>query len=253
MVLHYRSLGQGKPLVILHGLFGSGDNWHSFAKSISGQYQVIMMDIRNHGLSTHTPDFNYELISEDIADTLRSMEISSCYLMGHSMGGKAAAYFTLKYPEWVEKLIVLDIALKEYPPHHQRYFDAMLSMDLVATTNRMDADQWLQQYIDDTMVRQFILKNLVRTDEGQFRWRFHLASLYQHYHEINISIENNHPFTNPVLFIKGEKSNYILPDDMTGIKNCFPLAILETVPGAGHWVHADKPAELKELVLQFLN
>ena len=129
----------------------------------------------------------------------------------------------------------------------------MLSMDLVAITNRMEADQWLQQYIDDTMVRQFILKNLVRTDEGQFRWRFHLASLYQHYHEINISIENNHPFTNPVLFIKGEKSNYILPDDMTGIENCFPLAILETVPGAGHWVHADKPAELKELVLQFLN
>jgi esterase len=253
LILHYRSIGQGKPLVILHGLFGSSDNWFSFAKSISDQYRVINLDIRNHGLSAHTPDFNYELISKDIADTLQSLDIPSCYLMGHSMGGKAAVFFTLQNREVVEKLIVIDIALKAYPPHHQRYFDAMLSLNLLETTNRIEADEWLRQYVEDTTVRQFILKNLVRTDDGYFKWRFNLAALYQHYDEINIKVETNLPFTNPVLFIKGEKSDYILPDDISGIRNCFFDVKLETVPGAGHWVHADKPAELKEAVIRFLN
>ena len=253
MILYHRSIGQGKPLVILHGLFGSADNWLTFAKSISDQYRVIMMDIRNHGHSAHTPDFNYDLISKDIADTLQTLNIPSCYLMGHSMGGKAAAFFTLKYREVVEKLIVIDIALKSYPPHHQRYFDAMLSLNLIETTNRIEADALLQQYIEDTTVRQFILKNLVRTDDGHFNWRFNLAALYQHYDEINIKVETNHPFSHPVLFIKGEKSDYILPDDIAGIRNCFINVNVVTIPGAGHWVHADKPAELKESLLRFLN
>lgn len=252
MLLHYRLLGKGKPIVILHGLFGSADNWHSFAKSIADQFQVVLIDIRNHGQSPHTPDFNYNLISRDIADTLEFLDIFTYYLMGHSLGGKAAAHFALTHRDQVEKLIIIDIALKEYPPHHQLYFDAMLSLDLLEIKDRIEADEWLQQFIEDITVRQFILKNLVRTDDGHFKWRFNLASLYQHYDEINIRIETEYPFTNPVLFIKGSTSDYILPDDIPGIKNCFPNVKFETVNGAGHWVHADKPGELKELILEFL-
>lgn len=252
MILYHRSYGSGDPLIILHGLFGSSDNWQTFAKSISDRFQVITMDIRNHGLSAHVDDFNYDLISMDVLDTVKALGIESFYLMGHSMGGKAAACFTTHHADRVKKLIVIDIALRAYPPHHQRYFDAMLSLDLENTANRIEADEWLKQFIDDVIVRQFILKNLVRTEEGKFKWKFNLYALFQHYDEINIPISTVTPVPIPVLFIKGSLSDYIKDEDETHIQSIFNQAEIKSILHAGHWVHADRPDELKEMVMEFL-
>lgn len=249
--LAFREIGNGPPLLILHGLFGSSDNWQTFAKMISDHYRVISLDIRNHGLSPHTDDFSYELITSDLLEFVRDQGLESFYLMGHSLGGKAAAHFALNYPEKVSRLILLDIAMKAYPPHHEVYFKAMLSMDLDKITTRAEADAWLLPDIPTVAVRQFILKNLVRDENGKFRWKFNLDALYQHYDKINIAIESARPFLHPVLLLSGEYSNYIQPEDEPEMKTLFPLMDHIPIPDAGHWIHADQPVKLKEVVLEF--
>jgi pimeloyl-ACP methyl ester carboxylesterase len=250
--LAFREIGEGPTLLILHGLFGSSDNWQTFAKMISDRYRVISLDIRNHGLSPHTDDFSYELITSDIIEFARDQGLDSFYLMGHSLGGKAAAHFALHYPEKVSKLIVLDIAMKAYPPHHEVYFKAMRSMDLEKTLTRADADAWLLPDIPTVAVRQFILKNLVRDGEGKFRWKFNLEALYQHYDQINVAIESGKAYPNPMLLVSGEYSYYIQPEDIIAMKTLFPLLTAVAVPESGHWIHADQPVKLKEVVLEFL-
>ncbi|MDZ4708752.1 MAG: alpha/beta fold hydrolase [Saprospiraceae bacterium] len=250
--LAFREVGQGQPLIILHGLFGSSDNWQTFAKMISDRYRVISLDIRNHGLSPHTEEFSYELISSDLLEFIRDQGLESIYLMGHSMGGKAAAHFALQYPEKVSKLILLDIAMKAYPAHHEVYFKAMRSMDLDKITTRAEADAWLLPDIPTIAVRQFILKNLVRDGEGKFRWKFNLEALYQHYDKINTAIESARPFLHPVLLLSGEYSNYIQTEDIPEMKTLFPLLDNITIMEAGHWIHADQPVRLKEVVVEFL-
>ncbi len=253
MILNFRSYGSGKPLVILHGLFGSSDNWQTFAKSIADHFQVFTLDIRNHGQSGHSPEFNYDLIARDIWETLESLQISTCNLLGHSMGGKAAAIFALKFPVRVEKLMVIDIAMRSYPPHHQVYFDALLAINLSSMHTRNEAEDSLKTHIEDQTIRQFLLKNLTRDDAGNFKWRFNLEALYQHYEEINIEVISSVPFTKPCLFVKGSLSNYIKESDEAKIKELFPESRIVTIEGAGHWVHADKPLELKEIFLEFMD
>lgn len=252
MKLFYRKSGTGDPLVILHGLFGSSDNWQTFAKSISELYQVITLDLRNHGLSPHEDAFDYALIAGDILETLDDLQLSQVFLLGHSLGGKAAAFFALKYPDRIKKLVIIDIAPKAYPPHHEIYFKTMRSMDFDVISNRIEADVWMQRDITDAAIRQFLLKNLVRDEQGRFRWRFNLEALYRHYDEINVAITSAVPFFKPCLFIRGAKSSYIQPGDTDTIQSLFPNALIQTIPEAGHWVHADKPLELKEMVLYFL-
>ena len=247
-----REVGQGPTLIILHGLFGSSDNWQTFAKMVSDRYRVITLDIRNHGLSPHTDDFSYELITSDIAAFVLDQGLESFYLMGHSLGGKAAAHFALQYPEKVSKLIILDIAMKAYPPHHEVYFKAMRSMDLDKITTRAEADAWLLPDIPTVAVRQFILKNLVRDGEGKFRWKFNLESLYTNYNYINVAVESTQAFPHPVLVISGEYSSYIQPKDFIEMKALFPLMHNVMIREAGHWIHADQPGRLKEVILKFL-
>jgi len=250
--LYSKSVGQGPPLLILHGLFGSSDNWQTFAKLISDRYRVITLDIRNHGLSPHTDDFSYELISSDILQFVEEEKLDSFFLMGHSMGGKAVAHFALHNPGRVSKLIILDISIKAYPPQYHIYFKAMLSMDLNRITTRTEADEWLKQDIPDVVVRQFILKNLVRNVEGLFRWKFNLDSLYKNYDNINAAIESVNPFLQPTLLISGEHSGYVKPEDFEQMKIVFPLITRIIIPQAGHWIHADQPVKLKEVLAEFL-
>jgi esterase len=251
--LFYRIFGTGKPLVILHGLFGSSDNWQTFAKSIADRFQVITIDLRNHGNSPHSNEFDFELIDEDLIETLDDIGILQYHLLGHSMGGKIAAYHALHHPDPVEKLIVIDIAPRAYPPHHDIYFSVMRSMDFDQITNRIQADVQMQEMIPEVSIRQFLLKNLVRDDQGRFKWKFNLDALYQHYDEINGELKSDHPFIHPVLFIKGEYSDYITSADNSMINQLFPLAEIETIQGAGHWVHADQPGKLRVLILIFLS
>jgi len=250
--LFSRSTGQGPPLVILHGLFGSSDNWQTFAKMLSDHYAVITVDLRNHGLSPHTEEFSFEWIGRDLYQFAEDQGLREFYLMGHSLGGKAAAFFALRYPDRVKKLIILDIATKAYPPHHEKYFEAMLSLDFNLIRNRNEADAWLQRSISSLPVRQFLLKNLVRDAEGRFRWKFNLRGLYEQYDAINVAIESETPFDKPVLVLAGEHSSYIQPEDKEPMRALFPRASFKTIPGAGHWIHADQPEILRSEVVGFL-
>ena len=252
MILSYKSFGEGTPIIILHGLFGSSDNWQTFAKSIGDRYQVIAIDLRNHGNSPHEDQFSFKLIDQDLIETLDALHLSGYHLLGHSLGGKAAMYHALHHPARVGRLIVIDIAPKAYPPHHALYFKVMRSMDFDQITNRTEADLWMQKEIQDTSVRQFLLKSLVRDDEGRFKWKFNLEALYRHYDEINIILEGLPSFDHPTVFIKGELSDYIKDEDHALIHHLFTNSKIETIHGAGHWVHADQPERLREVVLSFL-
>lgn len=250
--LNYKKLGNGPPLLVLHGLFGMLDNWQTLAKEFAKDYEVWLIDQRNHGKSPHTADFDYYLLAEDIANLIEKESIQP-YILGHSMGGKTAMQLSMDYPSLIKKLIVVDIAPKNYPPGHDDIFKAFFSIDLETLENRKEADEILAKTISEWGVRQFLLKNLTKK-EGKYRWKANVQAIFENYDQIIAnSVGPFQQFDNPTLFIKGGKSpRYIEYDDWPEVLNYFPDARLETVEGAGHWVHAEKPKELLDLVLNFL-
>ena len=253
MKLNYKSFGSGFPLIILHGLFGMLDNWQTIAKKLADNYLVYIVDLRNHGKSPHHADFNYESMAEDLQVFMEENWIYEAYIMGHSMGGKTAMQFALSYPDLVKKLIVVDIAPKKYAAGHQAIFEALLSLDLSTINNRKEAAAQLKNKIPAVGIQQFLLKNLNRNKEGRYEWKMNLPIIHQQYANIleNVRMEE-HAFDSPTLFIKGGASNYILETDLPAIQYFFPTAQLETVPKAGHWVHAVAPTELLNLVNGFI-
>lgn len=248
--LNFKSYGQGNPVIILHGLFGTLDNWQTIARQLSANYLVYLVDQRNHGRSPHTDDFDYSLLAEDLKDFMESEGMSQATIIGHSMGGKTAMQFAVSYPEMVHSLIVVDIAPKAYEGGHQEIFDALLSVDLTKIESRKMADEQLMSAIPDFGVRQFLLKNLTREKEGGYRWKMNLPAIYKNYQHILDNILLDEPFSGPSLFIRGEKSGYIKQEDDSLIKSVFPEAQIVTIPNAGHWVHAEAP---KALLLAFEN
>jgi pimeloyl-ACP methyl ester carboxylesterase len=250
--LNYKELGQGHPIVILHGLFGTLDNWQTIAKYLSETYSVYLVDLRNHGRSPHLPDMNYGLMAEDVRQFMESHWLHEAYVMGHSMGGKVAMQLALNNPDMVEKLIVVDIAPKIYTGSHFEIFKALLSLDLAHTSDRAIAEAHLYQFEKDPGVVQFLMKNLSRKKEGGFEWKMNLPVIYQHYADILANVSGDHPFEHPTLFIRGELSGHVKDSDLPDIQRLFPAVVLETIPQAGHWVHADQPAALLERVRAFL-
>lgn len=250
--LHFKESGQGHPLIILHGLFGTLDNWQTVARYLSGQYTVFLLDLRNHGRSPHTEEMNYALMAEDVHHFMETHWLHEAYVMGHSMGGKVAMQLALEYPDMVEKLIVVDVAPKPYPGGHESIFAALLSLDLASVNDRRQAESHLMQYEQDPGVVQFLMKNLTRQKDGGFAWKMHLGAIHRHYSEILAPVSGDHPYEHPALFIRGERSPYIADADLPTIRQWFPLARLTTVAGAGHWVHADQPEALMEEVRAFL-
>jgi esterase len=253
MKLHYRELGEGTPLLILHGLFGYSDNWQTLGRKFSEHHRVFLIDQRNHGRSPHSEEFNYDLMAQDLLDLLEENGLEAPVLMGHSMGGKTAMTFALLHPDRLSKLIVVDIAPKEYPIRHDGILDALLSVDLSQVSSRDEADAQLARAIDHPGVRQFLLKNLYRKEDNSFGWRPNLPAIDRHIGEVGAAITAEKPFEKPTLFINGGKSNYIRPEDHGEIEHLFPQAKIETIPEAGHWVHAEAPDKVYELVRAFLN
>lgn len=251
MKLHYRTEGEGKPLIILHGLFGSSDNWQTLGKSFAEQYKVYFVDQRNHGHSPHSDEFNYDLLAEDLHELLVDIGASKVHLLGHSMGGKTVMAFAAKYPQMVDKLIVADIGVKRYPMHHDVILDALKSLDLNQLKSRGQADKKMAEKIEDWGVRQFLLKNLYWVEKGQLGWRINIPVLEAEMENIldEIKIDS---LAIETLFIRGEKSNYILESDYPSIQLKFPNSKIETLLGAGHWVHAEAPEEFYKLVMNFL-
>ncbi len=253
-ILHSKVLGKGKPLCILHGFLGMSDNWKTLGNSYSENgFNVHLIDQRNHGKSFHSTDFNYDLLAMDVKNYLDQHGIASTNLIGHSMGGKTAMQFACNYPGMVSKLIVADIAPKYYPPHHGNIIDALNKMDLNRITSRTEADEGLKKYIPDFGTRQFLLKNLYWKEDKKLQFRFNLNVLSEKMQEIGENISSTDSFDGPTLFLKGDKSEYVVENDMPEIKKHFPNAQMETISNAGHWLHAENPEQFLEKSLKFLN
>lgn len=246
--LNYKSFGEGFPVVILHGLFGTLDNWQTIARKLADQYAVYILDQRDHGRSPHTDIIDYPHLAYDLQAFLESNWIYKAHIIGHSMGGKTAMRFALDYPDRVEKLVIVDIAPKAYPGGHETIFDALLGLPLNDIKSRQDAEAYLESRVPEWGVRQFLLKNLTRNAEGDFAWKMNLSLIHQHYNDILAGIESATPFEGPTWFIRGARSNYITDADWPQITRLFPAAQLITIADAGHWVHAEQPERLLEVV-----
>jgi pimeloyl-ACP methyl ester carboxylesterase len=251
-MLNHKILGQGEPIVILHGLFGMLDNWQSIAKKLAEEYMVILVDQRDHGKSDHTDAFNYNLLAEDLNKFLGKNWIHSCHIIGHSMGGKTAMQFAALYPDLIEKLVIVDIGPKAYEPGHELVFKALLDVPINKVESREEVEEIISKYIDDKGTRLFLMKNLQRKKEGGFRWKMNLTLLHKEYFNILSAIETEDPIEVETLFIFGSKSHYIIPSDIDEIKLIFPNSSFSDVD-AGHWIHAEKPDELLSLINGFLS
>lgn len=255
MQLNYKTFGEGFPVIILHGLLGSLDNWQTIAKHLSDvPFQTFIVDQRNHGRSPHSDEFNYELLADDLLEFFEQHQIKKAHLIGHSMGGKTVMKFALAHPERVEKLIVVDIAPVVYDDSNTEVFDALYAADVVHAGSREEVEKMLRDKLhDNETVVQFLLKGLGRDETGKhFEWRFNLDSLSKHFNRISDADYTGKPFAGEVLFIKGEKSSYINPDNYPAITKLFPNHQLSEIKGAAHWVHAEKPKEFLEEVIRFL-
>ncbi len=267
ITLNYKDFGQGEPVLILHGLFGTLDNWQTVAKELSAHFSVFIVDLRNHGRSPHTGGvFDYDVMAEDIAQFMQQNWIYQARVIGHSMGGKVAMQLALSYPDLVKKLVVVDIAPKAYRNGHDDVFAALFGLDLRTLKDRKEAEQFLMQKLNnDVGTVQFLLKNLSRkplidTPErgddknvkgGSFEWKMNLQAIFDNYPYILKNVVGD-SFPKETLFIRGGQSRYIKDADTEAIHALFPKAVVEIIEGAGHWVHADKPKELYESLMRFL-
>ncbi|SNY42263.1 esterase [Arsukibacterium tuosuense] len=251
MILHSHSIGSGEPLVLIHGLFGSYENLAGIARALSDQWQIISIDLPNHGQSAHSDQMSYSNMVADLAETLDSLDITQCALLGHSLGGKLAMAFALTYPKRVSQLIIADIAPVRYERSHQAVFAGLNAVTLATISNRSDADKQMAVHIKEPGVRQFLLKSLHKTEQG-FHWRFNLGVLSKCYDELLGAPAAKDKYAGPVLFIKGAESDYILPEHRPQIMQLFPAAEAKIINGTGHWLHAEKPVAFAKLVRDFL-
>lgn len=252
MELFTRTQGDGPPLVLLHGLFGSNENLGSIARALAADFTVHAMDLRNHGRSPHGPEMEYAVLAHDVLETLAAAGIERTSILGHSLGGKVAMELALSRPRHIERLIVADIAPVTYERRHDRELEALHALDLEQVSSRSDADRALAEAIPNPAIRQFLLKNLVRTDDG-FAWRIPLDTIYRNYADIAAAPASPGPYHGPTLFIRGGDSDYISADSHSAIRERFPNARIETIPNAAHWVHVDATEACLELIRGFLS
>lgn len=252
MKLFFREYGTGSPIIILHGLFGSSDNWLTQAKLLSPHYKIYTVDQRNHGQSPHDDAFDYVSMVEDLLAFINDNKISDPVIIGHSMGGKAAMNFALAHGDKLSKLIVVDIAPRYYDLEHYIILKGLKSIPVNTLTSRNEADDILSEFVPEPDVRQFLLKNLQRKAEGGFSWKINLPIIDQKLSNIGVDLQFSGVFEKPSLFIRGAKSKYVADEDRNRIKEVFPKSSLVTID-TGHWVQAEKPQEFVDVVLQWLS
>lgn len=253
MRLAYTRHGDGPPLIVLHGMLGSSDNWQTLSRTaFSKHFTVYALDQRNHGQSPHRDVMDVSAMAEDVIAFMNDHDLASARLLGHSMGGKTAMHTALTYPDRVDALVVVDIAPKPYPPRHDPIFDALRGLDLAAYDSRTAINDALRPEIPDASVRNFLLKNLKRDESGGYAWQINLDGIYRNYHEINGGLKADGVFDGPTLFVRGGASDYIADEDTETIISFFPEADIITIEEAGHWVHSEKPDAFADVVLDFL-
>jgi len=251
MELYTRVQGDGPPLVLLHGLFGSNENLGGIARALADRFTIYAMDLRNHGRSPHGEPMDYPTLAGDIATTMATHGLERAAMLGHSVGGKTAMQLALTAPDRIERLVVVDIAPIAYRHGHDRELDAMRSLDLTTLASRADADAALAGQIPEAPIRQFLLKNLVRGNRG-FTWRIPLDTIAGHYGEIAAAPSAPGPYRGPSLFLRGEASDYVPPSAETAIHAFFPTATIETIAGAGHWLHVQAAEATQQALARFL-
>lgn len=253
---------------MLHGLFGSSDNWMGVAAKFAEHFQVFLLDLRNHGLSPHSDEMTWPAMANDVVEFLDAQSLPPAVILGHSLGGKVAMQLALDFPDRVEKLIVVDMAPRANPPEHETIFKALLALDLTQFHSRREMEDALAPNIPDLTLRRFLLKNLKslappKPDDGglaspkpseggrPFTWKINLRGLYENYPRLLQAVTGKEPFQKPTLFVRGGKSHYILDSDAPLIHQLFPQAKIETIAQANHWVHADAPDQFVRTVLEF--
>jgi len=254
-VLNYRVFGDAgiaPPIVVLHGLLGSLENWQTFARKQALTHTVLALDLRNHGDSPHVTGMSYQQMSADVVAVLDALAVPTCDLMGHSMGGKVAMMLALQHPARVQRLLVVDIAPKAYPPRHQALLQALSTLPLATLTSRKQADEWLSSTVNHPLERGFLLKNLGRRTDGTFFWQCNLPEIAKQYLKISGFPTPASVFDHPTLFVRGGQSDYIQDADIDSIHQAFPGATLTTLDAAGHLPHVQTPAEFSAVVNAFL-
>ncbi|WP_299110627.1 alpha/beta fold hydrolase [uncultured Winogradskyella sp.] len=253
MILHSNIIGEGKPLIILHGFLGMGDNWKTLARKFSeSNFQAHLVDQRNHGRSFHADTFDYELMANDLKYYCDENNLSDIILLGHSMGGKTAMLFAANYPELVDKLLVADISPRYYPVHHDVILEGLSQLDFTFVKTRLEADQVLESYVSDNGTRQFLLKNLYWVEKGQLGLRINLSILKENVSEVGEALPIHATFQKKTLFLKGDKSEYIGESDEAIIRLHFPNSKIVTITNAGHWLHAENPQDFYNAVMDFV-
>jgi len=254
MILHSNIIGEGKPLIILHGFLGMGDNWKTLGKQFSeSNLEVHLVDQRNHGRSFHSNDFDYDVMAEDLKEYCNEKKLSSVVLMGHSMGGKTAMLFASKHPEFVKQLIIADISPRYYPVHHDAILKGLSNLDFNEIKSRTQAEKALANYVPEIGTRMFLLKNLYWVRKGKLALRMNLEALKTNVSEVGEALPNHSTFNKATLFLRGDKSEYIGESDEAVIHRHFPNSEIKTIANAGHWLHAENPDDFYDAVIQFLS
>jgi len=252
MQLNLDVSGEGPPLIMLHGLFGSLENLGAISRILRERFTLYRIDLRNHGRSPHNAVMDYTTMAEDVVEMMEREQISRAHFFGHSMGGKVAMTVAFTYPQRVNGLVMADIAPVAYPAHHNAILDALKSINPKTLASRTEADGRLQPFVRELAVQQFILKNLVRDDAGKFYWRLNDPSILESYDGLRVAIGDNQVHTGPTLFVHGELSSYVQERNHAEIFQKFPAAKIVTIPGTSHWLHAEQPDLVAQQVLEFL-
>ncbi len=251
MQLRSRQYGSaGEPLVVLHGLFGSGENWHSVCQHLGAEFRVWALDQRNHGASPHSMQMDYPLMAADVREFLADQGLQNAHVLGHSMGAKVAMTLALRHPASVRSLICVDMAPRAYAARHEQILEGMLALDLASLKDRRQMELALKPWVPDLATRRFLLKNVRRSADG-FHWRIGLSEIASNYSRLNEAAEGP-PYPGPALFIRGDQSDYLCEQDLPLIRKLFPRAELKTISGAGHLVHVDQAATIVEILRLFL-
>ena len=255
MQLNFKSFGQGRPIIFLHGLFGMLDNWQTFGKRMAAEdFLVYLVDQRDHGKSPFTNEFSYPILANDLKAFMDQNWLHEAIVLGHSMGGKTAMQFASEYPDMIDKVIIVDIAPKQYKGGHESIFNALRSINLEKVESRKEVSDHLYANLDEAeSTIQFLLKNLRRNKEGGYQWKMHVENLYNHYNSILSNTLPDEEIDVETLFVRGGQSNYINDKDWDSIARQFIYAELKTIEDSGHWVHAQKPDELFDVILSFIS
>jgi pimeloyl-ACP methyl ester carboxylesterase len=252
-MLYSKIEGAGTPLLILHGYLGMSDNWKTLGAQFANEgFEVHLLDLRNHGRSFHSDEFNYRVMVQDVLDYCKDKNLKKVNLLGHSMGGKVAMFLSVNHPNIVEKLVVADIGPKLYKAHHQQIFKGLNAIDFGKKHSRLEVELILKNYIEEHDTIQFLMKSLYWKETGQLDFRFNLKAFNLNEDEIGKPLLENDIFDKATLFVRGGNSSYIKDKDFEGILKHFPQAKIETVPSTGHWLHAENPKLFLELVMAFL-